>query len=328
MLIFVYGADSYSAGKQVEEMRKKFKEKFDPSGMNLAEFTATKSGLDFGPVAQAVTSPPFLGQKRMVIVKDLLGVLKKADVGPWMDLFGGVPESTICIVWDKEKEPAIEKHEIFKKNKGGKDVHAYIHAEMDAMAAQVFARTFVKANGLAIEPGVLQEVVAMAGTDAWSLASELSKLAARANGAPVSREMVQMLVRANADDQMFALMDAVAAKDARKALALLAEERQFGAEDMQLFAMLSRQIRLLCAVRGLLDADGRISKQEVADALGIHPFVAQKTLSQAKSFSSDALQSLEETCFSFDRKMKRGGISMEMAVDRLVVGFIQNPLSA
>lgn len=328
MLIFVYGADTYSAGKQVEEMRKKFKEKFDPSLMNLAEFSATKSGLDVGPVAQAVTSPPFLGQKRMVIVKDLLAALKKADAETWLPIFGSVPESTICILWEKDKASNVEKNEIFKKTKDGKDVHTYVHAEMDAVSANTFARTFAKVNGMMIDQGLLQQVVAMVGADGWSLASELSKLAARANGAPVSREMVQQLVRANADDQMFALMDAVAAKDAAKALALLAEERQFGAEDMQLFAMLCRQIRLLLAVRGMIDANPKIGKQDVADALGIHPFVAQKTLIQARNFLPEVLRSLEETCFAFDQKMKKGGISMEMAVDRLVAGFIQSPLPA
>ena len=116
MLIFVYGDDSYSSTAKVEAMRIQFKAKFDPSGLNLAEFPVLSTGrTDLGEVSQAVTSPPFLGTKRMVIVKNLLSGLKKADATPWINVFGAVPESTIVILWDKEGQKSIEKNEIFKK---------------------------------------------------------------------------------------------------------------------------------------------------------------------------------------------------------------------
>lgn len=303
-------------------MREQFKNKFDPSGLNLAEFSGSGSEkIELGAVSQAMTSPPFLGVKRMVIVKNLLSALKKAEAESWINLFGQVPDSTIVILWDNDGEKSVQKHEIFKKLSGGKEVFSYPHSTLAGGDLTRWATSFAKSIKLNISPALLERVVAMVGDDLWQLSGELKKLAARAGSGPVDEVMVRDLVRTNVDDQIFAFIDAVAARDQARAIRLLDGERQAGAEDMYLFSMLARQVRLLLSARDVLDRNPRASKEEVAVELSVHPFVAQKTLEQARSFSSEYLKKLHNLCFEFDSRIKLG-LDQGLVVDRIVAEFV------
>jgi DNA polymerase-3 subunit delta len=322
MLIFVYGTDSYSSTKKVEAMRVQFKNKFDPAGLNLLELPPQSGNkIEIGEVSQAITSPPFLGEKRLVIIKNLLVGLKKAEAEPWLSVLQKIPESSIVILWDKESEKTIEKNEIFKKLSGGDDVHCYPAPLLGDGELNKWAINFCKSINLTIAPGLLSKVVAMVGADLWQLSGELQKLKARSNGTAVSEQMVNELVRANVDDQIFAFIDAVAAKDRSRAMKMLSDERLAGAEDMYLFAMIARQVRLLLSARDVIDRQPRASAAIWAQELGVHPYVAQKTIAQAKSFSFEFLKKLHDLCFELDRQLKLG-LDQGLAVDRLVSEFV------
>ena len=81
--------------------------------------------------------------------------------------------------------------------------------------------------------------------------------------------------------------------------------------------MLVRQIRLLLQVRALCDEAPRTGKQDVANRLGIHPFVAQKLLAEVARRSSLTLESMHSRASELDLAMKRG-LDPSVAVDRLV----------
>ncbi len=167
----------------------------------------------------------------------------------------------------------------------------------------------------------MTKVVALVGNDLWQLSGELRKLVARSGGSAVTDEMIKELVRANVDDQIFAFIDAVAARDRARAMKMLADERLSGAEDMYLFSMIARQVRLLLSARDVIDRNPGASSAMMAQELGVHPFVAQKTLGQAKSFSFEFLKKLHDLCFEFDAKLKLG-MDQGLAVDRLVSEFV------
>ena len=321
MLIIVYGDNGFLASRKVKELREHFVSKFDASGMNVAEFDGAKATL--GEVMQAVQSPPFLSEKRMVIVRDLLTTAStKADAKPWIEALERIPESTIVLLADSISSKKGVKHALVKEYEGLEGTHVYPFEELLGVELTSWAARHAKEIGLDIDRLRLQKVAGMVGSDLWQLSGELEKLAAYSGGEKVTAAMIELLVRTNVDDQMFALMDAVSAGDARKTLSLLEDERLFGAAEGQLFSMLARQVRLLLGVRDLLDGNPAITKQDVASELGVHPFVAQKTLAQARGFSAAKLEHLHTLLYKLDRLIKRGGVGMDVAVDRVVVGLV------
>ncbi|MDP2631726.1 MAG: DNA polymerase III subunit delta [Candidatus Uhrbacteria bacterium] len=322
MLIFIYGNNSYLAHEKVKVMREKFLEKFDKSGMNLAHFDIGAGSFhSFGDVMQAVKTPPFLGEKRMVIISGLLS-LKKAEAEPWAESLVNVPESTIVILQDDVSVKMGAKHHLLKVLGSGEDVHTYPMEELTGSQLSVWATSHAKGIGLNIDSRLLQKVVSMVGGDLWQLSGELDKLAGHSLGLPVTEEMVRNLVRANFEDQMFNFIDAVANKNSSQALALLHEQRLAGSADFHLFAMLARQIRILLGVRDVLDRNPQATKADVASALNVHPFVAQKSLAQARRMEMAQLRNLHNMLFEFDHKLKSSGISAEVAVDRFVAEML------
>jgi DNA polymerase III subunit delta len=321
MLIFIYGDDSYSAQKKLNVMRSAFKDKFDAAGMNISEFEGKK--IKLGDVLQSVKTPPFISDKRMVIVSGLLSaVTRKPDAKPWIESLESVPESTIMIIFDALGSKKVEKNELFKQLSKLDGAHAYHFPALTGSALNQWAVNEVRALELNIDSRFLQQVIAMVGSDLWQLSSEFKKLAAYANGRQVDQGMITLFVKANFDDQMFAFIDACSQKQKPQAMSLLQQQRMSGATDVYLFSMLARQIRLLIGARSILDKNSGATKQDVANELGVHPFVAQKTLSQARGFSASALALLHDLLFSLDGSVKRGGASWSIAVDRIVAEML------
>ncbi len=130
--------------------------------------------------------------------------------------------------------------------------------------------------------------------------------------------MVTELISANFEDKIFTFIDAVSTRRGQEALKLLNEERLAGVSDFQLFTMLARQVRLLHGTRSALALNPKITKQEIASILKVHPFVAQKILLQARNFRLSTLEAWHRKFIEFDRQIKRSDIDVDLAVDCLV----------
>jgi DNA polymerase-3 subunit delta len=81
--------------------------------------------------------------------------------------------------------------------------------------------------------------------------------------------------------------------------------------------MVIRQFRLLIQAREILD--GRGNQNDVARALGVHPFVAEKATQQAARFSIESLEYIYHKLLSIDEGVKTSQITLDLALDTLVV---------
>jgi len=88
-------------------------------------------------------------------------------------------------------------------------------------------------------------------------------------------------------------------------------------DEFSLWGMVVRQFRLLIQAREILD--GRGNKDDVARALGIHPFVAEKSAQQAARFSIEALEAIYHRLLNIDERVKTSQVTLELAMDTLVV---------
>lgn len=322
MLIFVYGDDTFRIREKVRAVRDRFREKFDPTGLNEAEFP---SGSQSAPlpaeVLPSVMSAPFLGAKRLVIVRDLMAKIKKDAAEDWARL-KETPDSTIVVFWENAEAKAVESSALFKLLKDAADVHTYPFPELSGSPLEKWVMARMKDMGMSAERGVVPSLVARVGSDLWQMQNELEKLRAYADDAPVALAMVDTLVRASFESQIFALMDAVSQGNAPKALQLLDEERASGANDAYIFSMIVRQARILLSARLMLEEQPGVTDRDIAKELHLHPFVAQKALSQARAFSSEDLLKFHSFLLDLDAGSKNGRHDGELAVDLAVADLL------
>ncbi|MFZ2681729.1 MAG: DNA polymerase III subunit delta [Patescibacteria group bacterium] len=323
MIIFIYGDDALRVKERVAEMRQKFVDKFDVSGMNVDELVS-RDGLhvERGAMIGAAQASPFLSEKRMVVIRNLASSLKKAEAKAWVDGFSRTPESTILVFADAVPAATLEKSELFKALKALPDVHAYPLPQLEGAELSAWALSRAGVHGASVSPSVLSVLLNRTGNDSWKIDAELQKLSAYAHGEAITGAMITELVRVESHADIFGFMDALASGQPARALRQLAEEREAGADEFQLFGMLLRQIRLLIQARDVLDGNPRAQKQDLADNLGIHPFVAQKLLTEVRSWPAEKLEKLHGLAFGLDKSMKLG-LTSGIAVDRLVSGFLK-----
>ncbi|MEK7614876.1 MAG: DNA polymerase III subunit delta [Patescibacteria group bacterium] len=316
MIILAYGDDTFRVKEKVKQLKDAFVKKHDPSGMNVAVFPNERSAkLDPAEILQSLCSYPFLGSKRLVIIQDLISTTKKAEQAQWEEGFQRMPDSTIAVLFETGEPKAIEKKPFFTSLLKMSEVHTYPFPHLEGAALVSWITDRVKTFGGSIDRSAAQELAVRVSSDLWHMSHEIEKLIAYASGKMITISMVEELVRASFEGQIFGFMDAISKKQTGLAIKLLSQERSAGSDDHYLLTMLGRQVRILLSTRSLLDENSSITKQEIASALGMHPFVAQKAMEQARAFSFSQLVMVHDFLFEFDQKIKSGRMGVELAVD-------------
>ena len=73
----------------------------------------------------------------------------------------------------------------------------------------------------------------------------------------------------------------------------------------------------LLQAREVLDGNG--NKDDVMKALGLHPFVAEKTSQQAQRFSMRSLENIHRKLLNIDEGIKTSQTTLDLALNILVV---------
>jgi DNA polymerase-3 subunit delta len=315
MLICVHGEDGFRVGRKITQLKEEFKRKFDSVGINVSKFDLKNS---FGEIVSAIRSRGLLSQKRMVVLSGFLSSIKTADVEQWSSVLCGTDSDSIVVLRDEIDADELKKKPLWLAIRGAKDFHEYAFEKLSPLDLERWVVYELGEMNSKISRDALRNIIANTGGDTWLLYQEMLKLAAYSNGRIISADDVHKLVKAIFEDDIFAFVDAVSKKQIAEAVNLLMRERESGDSDGYLFSMLLRQVRLLLGARSLLDQNPQIGKDEVAKELGVHPFVAQKALEQARRYSLTNLVKVHDLMFEFDQKIKSGE-DAGLAVERVAI---------
>jgi DNA polymerase-3 subunit delta len=175
--------------------------------------------------------------------------------------------------------------------------------------------------GARIDSEALRLLIDLVGPDAIALEGELDKLATYAAGEQIDAEMVEQLAFRGDGVSVFALTDAVAARQRRATFRVL--ERAFDAGDKPhaLLPMVARQVDLLRQARRELDAGG--SAATLARRTGVHEFRAKKAISAAAAWSEREAALAICRLADADHAMKGGRrIDPELALERALADSV------
>ena len=177
-------------------------------------------------------------------------------------------------------------------------------------------RQYAKAQGGEIAGAAASRLADLVGSDTRQAAQEVTKLLTYVNWSrPVSAADVEALSPLTAAPDVFAMVDALAAGDGRKAQRLLHRLMEFQ-DVFSTWGMIIRQFRLLLLAREVLDNRG--GEAEAMKALGVQPFVARKALNQARGFNMPRLEMIYHRLLEIDEGAKTGRMPLDVALDLLV----------
>ncbi|OHA66714.1 MAG: DNA polymerase III subunit delta [Candidatus Wildermuthbacteria bacterium RIFCSPHIGHO2_02_FULL_47_12] len=172
--------------------------------------------------------------------------------------------------------------------------------------------------GIKISIEVQEALAEAAGNDLWRLSNEIAKLAAYSKGAALTKHDVEELVEPIVEPEIFATIDAIAARNTKQALALLAEHEKHGDPPLRILSTIGFQFRALLAVKEM--ADMRLSYNDIVRKTKLHPFVVTKAWEASKNFSLGELKKWFRRIFDIELGLKTGSMESSRALSWFVLG--------
>lgn len=315
-VIFLFGNDEFAMARRVSEFTADFPDA-SSADMNTARLDARTVTAD--DLNNAVNAMPFLAKRRLVILANPSAKFTAPDARRKFEEFlEKVPDTARLVMYEFVEPREADKHWLVKwADKHGALIQtiAFMSPRLKEMAGWVINETKRQNGG--IEPAAAGKLAEMVGADTRQAAQEIAKLLAYVNWArPVKVTDVEAVSILTAQQSVFDFVDALAVGDGKLAQKLLHRLLE-NEEAFSLWGMVVRQFRLLLQAREIMDARG--SKDDVARALGVHPFVAEKTTGQAKRFSLAALEKIYHKLLEIDEAAKTSQVTLDLALDMLVV---------
>ena len=312
------GEDSFLVLEEAKRWKRVFAEKYGDN--DLVEF----NGLDASPedIAEAVSSPAFLSERKLVIVKNFLSSRKTEVTQKIIKSVENIPDSTFLLM--------VETGEIDKRTVAFK--------ELSAMAT---CKLFLKPKGAQLTNWVLKAtgsyggrmdaqtanyLVSWIGDDLYRLDNEVQKLSLYAGAqacapsqggaaaaapitAPITIEMVDKLVANNIQQSIFTLTDNLARKDHASMLKTLKALQSQGEDAPFIFSMVVREFRIMIEIKALLN-EGH-SPAQIARDTKMHPFVVETAARHTKNFSFEKMRRALRELLELDERLKTGQIPLK-----------------
>ncbi len=339
MILYIYGEDTFRSRQYLKKNIEQFKKQRDPQGYNVVILDAKKEDLE--KILGEITSAPFLAEKRMVVLENVLSSTDKELLKDLVERLknNNFPESNIVVFWQGEvfgKSGAVkELAGLLAKEKYAQE---FKMMEVDELAGWINKE--IVARGGKIGAQALMYLARNASQDMWLLNSLIAQLMAYKTPhaesphptlsserrgdtpSPEIREItladVQLFLTEKEDDNIFNMVDAVVGGNKKLAFKLLEDQRKLGEDDTYLFSMILRQFRILLQLRDLFDRADNMTSDTLAKTLGLHPFVVKKTLPLVRRYPLSKLKDIYEQLLQIDIKTKTGQGSQSELLDLFV----------
>ncbi len=315
-IYFLFGNDEFAINRRLKDFESDFT---DPTSadMNTARLDArTASDNDLN---NAINAMPFLAKRRLVLLSNPSAKYNNASSRKkFLEYIEKAPDTTRLVLYESVEPKEAEKHWLNKwaeKNEKLIQTKAYMLPRLKEMTGWIVNET--KKQEGQIEPRAAEMLKDMVGVDTRQAGMEIAKLLAYVNWVrPINTNDVEAVCIVTSQQSVFDFVDALSSGNGNSAQHLL--HRLLESDDpFSLWGMVIRQFRLLIQAREILG--GRGNKDDVARALGVHPFVAEKTTQQAGRFSIEMLEYVYRKLLAIDEGVKTGQFTLEFALDTLVM---------
>jgi len=336
MLIFLYGPDDFRAKEKIKELRERFFREVDADNVSWAEVDGADLTLE--KLHQAAAASSLFARRRLLLVSGIFANKDKvflAELKNYLANAAGVNDNIIIfyepiVFLDKNNEPRLANADNGKPlNKTQAELLFWLK---DTPYAQYFKilnnqeiASWIKERlatvGLTMGYRAAQILVARLGSDLWLLSNELNKLisyqaAHYGQLTEIQAKTVEEMVQNMAEEKIFALTDALSNKNRALAVKLLEEQLRQGVNEIYLLTMLTRQIKILLSVRSGLD--NGLDARAIGQSLKLHPYVLQKSLTQARNFTTAALKIALNALLKLDYNYKTGKLPAPLMMSLLL----------
>jgi DNA polymerase-3 subunit delta len=277
--------------------------------------------ITWGALRDLLAQPSFFGPQ-LWVVREAQAMFAESD-DCWIE---GIPAGSClvfsCVVKDNPAPPTfLDKWE----RAGGLLIEA---VEPSFYEAAKWVTETLSRDGFRATVEAVESLVTVAGRSIERLEMELKKIetymgAPRGEVKPeVTVHVVLQCASQDPDKTSFGLIDAVATRNAPKAVAEYLDLKARGANQAMVISLLASHFGLLWRTK---EAELKGTSQgALPKALGVHPYSARKASQQARHWTFSQLESALSLLCTVDENTKRGRIDPERAMDYLLSSLCSN----
>lgn len=305
----LYGEEAY--------LKKQYKDRLTKAAlpeddrMNYAYYEG--KGINPAELIDLAETMPFFAERRLIVAENS-GFFKNA-VPELADYIKVMPETACFLFIENEVDKRGRMYKAVKDKGRITELK-----RQDEKTLLYWIAGNVKREGKQIKESAAKYLISTAGDDMEKLTHELEKLFSYTLGrTEITAEDIDAVCTVQITNQIFDMVEAVAAKRQKKALDHYYDLLALKEPPMRILYLLSRQFRLLLHVKELREKG--CDKGMIAKAAGLHPFVAGKYMQQSRSFSKEELRAIMEDAADIEEMVKTGRLSDRMSVELFIVKY-------
>ena len=304
----LYGTEDYLKRQYRDKLKHALVEPDDT--MNFSAY----EGKDINPkeLIDLSETLPFFKEKRMILVENS-GFFKNScdDLAEYM---GQVPEST-CFVFVEEE--VDKRSKLFKAASRAGSAVEFETPKEDMLIRWILGR--IQREGKKITQSVMQLFLSKTGSDMENIDKELEKLICYTlDKTEISAADVEAICTGQAENKIFEMIDAISAKNQKKALDLYYDLLALKEAPMRILFLIARQFQNLLLIKSMSAKGYPVS---IAKTAGMPSFAVQKNLRQAGAFKINQLKEAIEDCGQAEEDVKTGRMADQLAVELLIVKY-------
>lgn len=305
----LYGTEDYLKRQYRDKLKHALVEPDDT--MNFSAY----EGKDINPkeLIDLSETLPFFKEKRMILVENS-GFFKNScdDLAEYMSQ---VPEST-CFVFVEEE--VDKRSKLFKAASRAGSAVEFETPKEDMLVRWILGR--IQREGKKITQSVMQLFLSKTGSDMENIDKELEKLICYTlDKTEISAADVEAICTGQTENKIFEMIDAISAKNQKKALDLYYDLLALKEAPMRILFLIARQFQNLLLIKSM-SAKG-YPAVSIAKTAGMPSFAVQKNLRQAGAFKINQLKDAIEDCGQAEEDVKTGRMADQLAVELLIVKY-------
>ncbi len=309
-VVYLYGKEPFLIRQGVDFLRETL---LDPSTKDLNLHLLQGRETSASEILQVAQTLPMLAKHRLLLVyeADKIPAQELNQLVPYLEN----PNPTSCVCFVAETADARLKFISSLKKEG-------LLLKLDPLSTRqlpAFIQREASLLGIKFSREAIDFMVEVGGSDLGQLRHMLEQLSCFAHDRLVQVTDVELFVGSPQADSVFDLIDAVASQDKPKALVRLEQLLREDEPALRMLTLLVRHTRHLWQIRSLLNGKTSLSPTEIAQSVGVPPFVAVKLLAQARALSSQQIESIQEALFQTEQSIKNSRISDTHHMEHLVL---------
>ena len=301
MFKVLYGENDYEISQRKKASVADYLKK-TASDIGLEQFN---HDVDKNKLWQSIVAQPFLVDSKLIIINNPSQNTELAEfiVSKLQD----IPETTSLIIVEGKLDKRTGYYKSLKKLKEAEEIKPFDDSKLSSWLIEK-----AKDKSLKVTQAQARKIIQRTGSDQWTIASEIEKLAAYDE---LTDQLIDDLVEASPQESIFNLLDSLAAGRAAEAQELYQGLRQQQLDPHYVLSMLTWQMDNILIVAFA----GNRSDRDIASEAKINPYVVQKTRSLTSRMNHSSVKKAVGLICDMDEQLKTTKTSPDDGVKLLLL---------